>query len=73
MAATLNAKTYQTGENVTDQEMGLLRIRTHKTLPEWNYTIKPQTRERRTNMRNYFCVVPYALNTHQNGPYTTKA
>lgn len=34
VAATLNAKIYQTGEHATDEEMGLLRIRAHRTLPE---------------------------------------
>jgi hypothetical protein len=26
---------------VTDEEMNFLNIRTNRTLPEWNYTIKP--------------------------------
>ncbi|MGH8731171.1 MAG: ISAzo13 family transposase [Burkholderiales bacterium] len=46
VTATLNAKTYQTGERVTDEEMELLKIRTHRTLPEWSYTITPQNRNR---------------------------
>jgi hypothetical protein len=40
--AVLNAKNYETGETVTDEEIEILRIRLHKSLPEWNYTIKPQ-------------------------------
>jgi len=40
--AVLNSKNYETGETVTDEEIEMLRIRLHKTLPEWNYTIKPQ-------------------------------
>jgi hypothetical protein len=38
----LNSKNYDTGETVTDEEIEMLRIRLHKTLPAWNYTIKPQ-------------------------------
>jgi len=40
--AVLNSRNYETGETVTDEEIEMLRIRLHKTLPEWNYTIKPQ-------------------------------
>jgi hypothetical protein len=40
--AVLNSKTNQTGETVIDEEIQMLRILLHKTLPEWNYTIKPQ-------------------------------
>jgi hypothetical protein len=40
--AVLNSKTYETGETVTDEEIQMLRIRLHKTHPEWNYTIMPQ-------------------------------
>jgi hypothetical protein len=40
--AVLNSKNYETGETVTDEEIEMLRIRLHQTLPEWNYTIKPQ-------------------------------
>jgi len=46
VAAALHQKTYATGEHVTDQEMDLLKIRTHRALPEWNYTIAPQTPKR---------------------------
>jgi hypothetical protein len=45
--AVLNNTPYETGEEVTDAEMQMLRIRPHKTLPEWNYTITPQSRQRR--------------------------
>ena len=44
VTAVLNTTTYETGENVTDEEIQLLRIRTNRTLPEWNYTITPQNR-----------------------------
>jgi hypothetical protein len=27
---------------VTHEEMESLKIRTHRTLPDWNYTITPQ-------------------------------
>ncbi len=50
VTATLNENAYETGESVTDQEMEFLRIRRHRTLPEWTYTIKPQTRNRLGNM-----------------------
>lgn len=36
-----NSKTYEKGQQVTDEEMKLLNIRAHRTLPEWNYTIQP--------------------------------
>jgi hypothetical protein len=52
----LNNTPYETGEEVTDAEMQMLRIRPHKTLPEWNYTITPQSRQRR--MWSYFCAGP---------------
>ena len=42
VTATLQTKTYQTAEHVTDEEMESLKIRTHRTLPDWNYTITPQ-------------------------------
>lgn len=45
--AVLNNTPYETGEEVTDAEMQILRIRPHKTLPEWNYTVTPQSRQRR--------------------------
>ncbi len=46
VAAKLNSKTYQKGQEVTDQEMTLLSIRRHRTLPAWNYTIKPYNQNR---------------------------
>ncbi|EQD68491.1 Transposase, Rhodopirellula-type, partial [mine drainage metagenome] len=46
VAAKLNSKTYQKGQEVTDEEMKLLSIRRHRTLPEWNYTIKPYNKNR---------------------------
>ena len=45
-AAKLKSKTYQKGQEVTDEEMKLLSIRGHRTLPEWNYTITPYNRDR---------------------------
>lgn len=50
VTATLHAKTYQTGEHVTDQEMDLLKIQTHRSLSEWNYTITPQNQKRLRRM-----------------------
>ncbi len=32
--AVLNSKNYETGETVTDEEIEMLRIRLHKTLPD---------------------------------------
>jgi hypothetical protein len=46
VTATLSENTYETGKDVTNEEMELLKIRRHRTLPEWTYTIKPQTRNR---------------------------
>jgi hypothetical protein len=40
--ATLTQKTYKKGIKVTNQQMAALRIRKHKTCPNWNYTIKPR-------------------------------
>jgi hypothetical protein len=41
VSAKLNSKTYEKGQQVTNEEMKMLNIRSHRTLPEWNYTIKP--------------------------------
>jgi hypothetical protein len=35
---------YETGLKASDQEMQKLRLRRHKTCPNWNYTIKPRKR-----------------------------
>jgi hypothetical protein len=48
--ATLNERTYHTGEQVTDEEMDVLKMRTHPTFPDWNYTIAPQITERPRRM-----------------------
>jgi hypothetical protein len=48
--AALHKRTYHTGEHVTDEEMDLLKIRTHPTLPDWSYTIAPQITERPRRM-----------------------
>ncbi len=50
VTATLHEKTYHTGEHATDEEVHLLKIRTHRTLPDWNYTIAPQTPTRLRRM-----------------------
>ena len=49
-AAKFNSKTYQKGQEITDQEMKLLSIRRHRTLPEWNYIIKPYNQNRLQKM-----------------------
>jgi Rhodopirellula transposase DDE domain len=41
VCAKLNSKIYQKGQEVTDEEMKMLNIRAHRTLPAWNYTIRP--------------------------------
>jgi len=50
VTATLHTKIYQTGESVSDEEMALLKIRPHRTMPEWTYTITPQNPTRRGKM-----------------------
>ena len=59
ITATLQTKTCQAGEHVTDEEMESLKIRTHRTLPDWNYTITPQQQKPPGKMGNYYCVIPY--------------
>ena len=46
VSAKLNSKIYEKGQAVTEEEMKLLNIRAHGTLPEWNYTIRPYDRKR---------------------------
>ena len=46
VSAKLNSRTYEKGQAVADKEMDLLNIRAHRTLPEWNYTIKPYDHRR---------------------------
>ena len=46
VSAKLNSKIYEKGQAVTEEEMKLLNIRAHRTLPEWNYTIRPYDRKR---------------------------
>lgn len=41
--AVLDNHEYETGVKVTDEEMQQLRIRRHKTHPQWNYTIYPRS------------------------------
>ena len=47
IAAPLDTKPYQTGEEVGEQEMALLNTRAERTLPEWNYTIRSQIQTRK--------------------------
>ena len=44
--ATLTQKTYATEIKISDEQMAALNIETHTTLPQWNYTIKPLTKNR---------------------------
>jgi hypothetical protein len=39
--ASLVSKNYEKGEKISDSEMELLSFNMHKTLPQWNYTLKP--------------------------------
>lgn len=41
--ATLNKTVYEKGQKVTAIKMKSIRCKHHKTLPEWNYTINPQS------------------------------
>lgn len=50
VAAKLNSKPYHKGQEVTDEEMQLLSIRRHRTLQEWNYSIKPYDQNRLRKM-----------------------
>jgi hypothetical protein len=43
VSARLVRKTYTTGVRATDDEMDGLRLRTHITCPNWNYTIRPRS------------------------------
>lgn len=40
--ARLLRKEYETGVEVSDDEMKTVRVRRHRTLPKWNYTIRPR-------------------------------
>ena len=44
-AMEIYSKIYEKGREATDEEMKLLNIRADRTLPEWNYTIKPYTQK----------------------------
>jgi hypothetical protein len=39
--ASLNAKNYEKGEKVSATKMAQLALNKHKTLPNWNYTLRP--------------------------------
>jgi hypothetical protein len=40
--AFLNKKKYKTGEKITKENVSGINMKYHKTLPKWNYTIKPE-------------------------------
>lgn len=40
VVANLDSKTYQKGQEVTLEEVRLPSMRRHRTLPEWNYTVR---------------------------------
>jgi hypothetical protein len=39
--AVLDAATYELGVKIPDAEMERLNLRPHRTLPQWNYTLRP--------------------------------
>ncbi|MEK7374108.1 MAG: ISAzo13 family transposase [Thermodesulfobacteriota bacterium] len=41
--AVLDTNEYETGVKVTKSQMEELRVRRHKTHPDWNYTLEPRT------------------------------
>lgn len=43
--AHLVTKTYETGVKVPDEEMDALNIEYHDVCPQWNYTIRPRTKQ----------------------------
>lgn len=43
--AHLVTKTYETGVKVSDEEMDALNIEYHAVCPQWNYTIRPRTKQ----------------------------
>lgn len=40
--ATLDSREYEAGVKITDQDMGRVNLRAHRTHPQWNYTIAPR-------------------------------
>jgi hypothetical protein len=42
--ARLDPKVYDTGVQITDEEMQCINLKPHKTHPKWNYTISPGDR-----------------------------
>jgi Rhodopirellula transposase DDE domain len=50
VSAKLNCKIYHKGQTAADEEMDLLNVHVHKTLPEWNYTIKPYVQKQLRKM-----------------------
>lgn len=43
--ALLTRRKYRVGTKVTDQDLANTNLKRHKTCPEWNYTISPDTQE----------------------------
>ncbi len=48
MKAKLDQKAYETGRKISDEEMDQLNIKYDKVTPQWNYTIYPRTRKKKT-------------------------
>jgi hypothetical protein len=46
--AKLDKKQYATGKKISDDEMDQLNIKYDKVNPQWNYTIYPRTKKKKT-------------------------
>lgn len=46
--AVLDTNEYETGVEVSAQDLDQLRLRRHKVHPEWNYTLSPRTNNQRS-------------------------
>jgi len=54
--AALDAGIYELGVKIRDAEMERLNLRPHRTLPQWNYTLRPHEKYRRRLRRLSTCV-----------------
>jgi hypothetical protein len=46
VTARLDTRVYATGERVSRARVGVLRVKRHAKLPQWNYTIRPHRKAR---------------------------
>ena len=42
IAARLDTRDYEPGVKISDQQMAQLKVTTHRTHPQWNYTVEPR-------------------------------